>query len=273
MHVSYRALLPSGTKHSCSAAAIAVVLMAMPFAELLGDVVEAPAKPAKTGTITGRFVVRGKVPPPAFLPAGGAAPPGTVDDSWIVNSKDHSLANMMVLLVGKNIEPKKQPENVRTLVIRKSGLVPRVLCVQRGEALDVRNEDGVNRVLEFPENTAPGFVRLRAGETTRVIMGSRRHGPAVILDGHTRPWPRSVVLVTDHGFAAVSDAEGRFALSEIPVGKWNLRLAHERNMNLPKVWMNGTATELRGSLLPIEVHAGDNALGAIEIAIEDLKIE
>ncbi len=249
----------------------AFVLMWAPFHNLLAEVVEAPATPAKTGSVSGRFLVRGKVPPPFFLPASVGAPPATLDDSWIVNGKDQSLENMTVRLLGKGLEP-KVPGPSQTLVIRNDRLVPRTFCARGGEAIEVRNEDTVRRFLRFPPNSVPLSFALRSGESTRVIVGSGWREPELIAHGNNR-WLRSIVLVTDHGFAAVSDAEGRFKISDIPVGKWTLRLAHERNMNLTKVWVNGTETELKGSRLPIEVHAGDNSLGTIAIAVEDLRIE
>ena len=43
--------------------------------------------------------------------------------------------------------------------------------------------------------------------------------------GH--PWMTAHMLVTNHGFAAVTDAEGRFVIRGVPVGTYPIKMWHE----------------------------------------------
>jgi hypothetical protein len=47
------------------------------------------------------------------------------------------------------------------------------------------------------------------------------------VDCDLHSWMRSWVVVTEHPFYALSDADGRFRLDRLPPGRYKLRLWHE----------------------------------------------
>lgn len=74
------------------------------------------------------------------------------------------------------------------------------------------------------------------------------------------------MLVLPHPYMAVSDAQGRFEIKNIPAGKWAFQFWHEKAGYLDKVTVAGKPKSWRRGRVEIDVQAGTNDLGTIELA-------
>jgi hypothetical protein len=104
---------------------------------------------------------------------------------------------------------------------------PHVLGVQVGQPLLIRNDDPILHSIHTLPFANPPFS---FGQPTRGLE-ERRAFPKpevmvkVVCDVH--PWMRAWVGVLDHPYFAVTDADGAYALPELPAGLYTLEVWHE----------------------------------------------
>ncbi|MEZ6125260.1 MAG: hypothetical protein R3C49_19095 [Planctomycetaceae bacterium] len=71
------------------------------------------------------------------------------------------------------------------------------------------------------------------------------------------PWMMAYWLVLDHPYAAATDAEGNFTISNLPVGEHEFRIWHERAGYIDRKFM-------------VNVKAGDNAPVTYKVKLDQL---
>ncbi len=144
----------------------------------------------------------------------------------IVVSPDLGLRWAFVY-VKEGARPTPSPE-VPVLLAQAGCLYrPHVLGVQVGQPLLIRNEDPLLHnihVLPFA-NPAFNFGQPTAGLEQRRTFKSPEVMIKVVCDVH--PWMRAWVGVLDHPYFAVTDAEGAYALPELPAGLYTVEAWHE----------------------------------------------
>jgi hypothetical protein len=106
--------------------------------------------------------------------------------------------------------------------------VPRVLGVQVGQQLSIRNSDPVlhnvraESVVNEPFDV--GTPRQNADVTktfaTREVM--------VPVKCNVHPWMNAYIGALEHPFFAVTDASGRFSIPALPPGTYTIEVWHER---------------------------------------------
>ncbi len=193
---------------------------------------EAVATPLTRGSVRGRVTVVGSVPeneplrmaadPMCKSASGGQR---VLDDAVVV-APDGGLANVFVEIEGDFPDT---PMPAEAVSVDQRGCIyrPRVVGVRVGQALVVRNSDNglhnvhgastdrdsfnVSQPLSGMTNTFhprdPGILRLKC-------------------DVHT--WMVAFVGVVKHPYFAVTNADGAFALRDVPTGTYTLRAWHER---------------------------------------------
>lgn len=104
--------------------------------------------------------------------------------------------------------------------------VPHVVLVAAGAELEIRNSDGIlHNVRTASVRNAP---LNRAQPKARRTMMQRFGEPERIeLRCDVHPWMRGWVVVEDHPYVAVTDAQGRFAIGDVPPGTYDLHVWHE----------------------------------------------
>jgi hypothetical protein len=107
--------------------------------------------------------------------------------------------------------------------------VPHVLAAHTGQWLVVANEDPVQH---FPAGTS---LTTRSALFDHSLAPSRQVREELTKPGifkvactgqHT--WMDGYVVVTEHPYVAVSDASGRYELTDVPPGRYVLKIWHER---------------------------------------------
>lgn len=195
---------------------------ALALASLAAAAAAAPAQ------LAGRVTVSGPVPKLAPRPVNAdAAVCGRTDrpSPSLVLSKDKGLANAVVWLEGaRGLAPPKGPFRLDQ---KNCLFAPYVQIVSKGAPVVFGNSDAVlhnvhaatggsalifNKAIPikgqtFTETfTEPGIVRVKC-------------------DIHT--WMTAWLFVADTAYAAVTDAEGRYAFPGVPPGPYRLKAWHE----------------------------------------------
>lgn len=121
--------------------------------------------------------------------------------------------------------------------------VPRVLAVRAGQSVRFMNSDTANHNVR-----ASSMQRANTFNVYTGINGSYRHQFAADPQQHPipvgcdiHPWMRGWIYVFEHPFFAVTDAQGRFRISSVPPGKYevalrqpDIRFAAEREVTVPR---------------------------------------
>jgi hypothetical protein len=110
-------------------------------------------------------------------------------------------------------------------------LVPRVQAGVVGSAINVLGHDDFRQHLRF---VAGGEREPRAtvllGRDEQVIPTERPFaapGLVVVRDAD-HPWPTAFVAVFDHPYFAVTAPNGTFTIDRVPVGRYRMKVWHER---------------------------------------------
>ncbi len=135
------------------------------------------------------------------------------------------VADAVVALAGVDEGAALAPE-AATLATQRCQYAPHVLATVVGAPLVFRNADGVmHNVHAYRDGeTVWDFALPELGATEQRIAdepGVLR----VVCDIHA--WMEGYVHVFDHPYFAVTDADGRFRISDVPPGQYVLRVWHE----------------------------------------------
>jgi len=182
------------------------------------------------GSITGEVKFIG--PPPKFAPVAvskdqdycGETLP---NETYLIDS-NNALKNAVVFLdVALPIAP-VDPQKLN--IIENSGCqyVPRVLAMQKGERLRVRNNDPKLHIPHSYLNERTVFM-LSLPFKNSILDATRkiRDTGMLKLVCDTHAWMLGFVHVFDHPYFAVTDDKGAFSLLNVPSGTYTLKVWHE----------------------------------------------
>lgn len=212
---------------------------------VLGGCSDAPPSPASAprssdgtagaGTITGRVTFEGALPPDEIIrldadPQCVAQAQGEVSrEGAVLIGDDRSVQNVFVY-VAQGLPPGDYPPPESAVVLdqQKCRYVPRVLGVQVGQALTIRNSDTLLHTVRADAATNPRFnvaTPLKGFEVTRTFPAAEVMVP-IECDMH--PWMHAYVGVLEHPFFSVTDQAGNFSVKGLPAGTFTLVAWHER---------------------------------------------
>jgi hypothetical protein len=187
---------------------------------------------ATTGSVAGAVRVAGSLPADTTVrPTMDLRVCGTsFVDRTIVRSGE-GLGNVVVWLVdaraGKQLPSRRRFEldNVRCR------LEPRVQAVVAGGTLNVRSSDPLlHRTRAERFGTGELLGRWEHNDFGEVVPDDRvlREPGLIELRSDVHPWTRAFIAVFDHPYFAVTPANGRFSLTDVPPGSYTLAAWHER---------------------------------------------
>ncbi len=182
------------------------------------------------GSIEGVVLLQGSaLPEPTLVPVGTdpqhCGKERSLED-YVVDSASRGIRHVIVHLDGAGLERRPAAPSERLLLENKDcRFEPHAAVLTAGSTLAMANNDPVLHTVHAyfaasfnvalvpggpPEErrlTRPGLVQLRCDS----------HG-----------WMNAFIRVDAHPFHAVTDARGRFAIPEIPPGRYTLKAWHER---------------------------------------------
>jgi len=190
-----------------------------------------PGKVERPARLSGRVRWAGRAGKPARLKLTGSCAYCLKHELFaedLVQSPSGGLRHVAVFLEGVQ-RGRELTAEVPVLAEHRCTFVPHVLTVTAGAKVLLHNQDPVLNTFHAVE-VQGGRTLFNEGLPNRdqkLYRRIRREGLIKVLcDVH--PWEVAYVVAFDHPYHTVSDAEGRFALEQIPAGRYSLGLWHEK---------------------------------------------
>ncbi len=197
---------------------------------------------SKWGSITGHFVLDGKLPE-AKSPKVDAR---RIRDSevcaaglgkrldLVVDKKSKGIANIFVYIHRPKVvhpQHQKPPKNPAVLSIKSCHYFPHCQVVRTGQPVLLKNSDPIaHNAHNFAiKNQSWGILNPpnnRDGIPVGPLPLAERLPFLIRCDLH--PWMKAYFLVIDHPYAVVTDSKGKFTIEHLPEGEHSFRVWHER---------------------------------------------
>jgi hypothetical protein len=185
---------------------------------------------AQTGSITGVVTATAKGLAPVRVTIDQKVCGNELPDQAIVLDPQGHLAFAVVTLAGV----KSKTGAAETVVTNeKCAFGPRVQVARPNANVRTTSKDPILHTTNA--STENGRTLFNVALPIPGINIVKPVGPAgvVRLSCNTHPWMRGWVVVTDD-MAAVTSADGRFTLSDVPPGTYELRVWHEALKGAPQ---------------------------------------
>lgn len=181
------------------------------------------------GTITGRVVLTGPAPQLAGFAINKNAEVcdpgghGTRPTNRLLVSADGGMANAVVYLEGVT-SGKPMPKREATLGQVGCRYEPHVQVVPRKTKLTISSQDAV---LHNVHMFGAANYNLPFSGPEPITKSMRKAGIVRIQCDAGHSWMNGYVHVVNHPYYAVTDADGRFSLTDVPPGTYTIKMWHE----------------------------------------------
>jgi len=199
---------------------------------LLGVAVGMAAAPgsqaAERGTLAG--VVRLDGPAPTRSPlqvyknADICGP--TVPDDRLVVGRDGGLRFAVVTIEGVQNGDKPERDVAHALDNRRCRFQPHVQVAEVGQWLELSNSDPILHNADARLG-AETIFNLALPPDRRVRRPLARSGRIAITCDVRHTWMNAFVIVTDHPYHTVTDADGAYEIRDVPTGRYTVSVWHE----------------------------------------------
>lgn len=161
-------------------------------------------------------------------PACQALHKAAVLDEQVLVSKTGGLANVFVY-VKEGLESKAFAPAQQTVLLEQRGcqFIPRVIALQAGQTLAVRNSDPVSHNVHPKATNNRDWNQQQAPQAPDLERRFAHPEVMIPVKCDVHAWMRSYIGVLDHPFFAVTDTNGNFAIDGLPPGQYNLAAWHE----------------------------------------------
>ncbi|MHB9076108.1 MAG: cupredoxin domain-containing protein [Pirellulaceae bacterium] len=192
------------------------------------------------------------------------------DESLVVNPETRGVRDVIVMLslaTGETTEiHDSYQEAAAGEVVLKNlhcRFEPHVTCLRTTQQLVIRNLDpiGNNVKMDMRKNLSIN-ITVPFGTTHEQRFPLVEAMPARISCS-IHPWELAWLVVKDHPYMAVTDADGRFEIKYVPAGKRKFMFWQEAAGYLQKVTVHGEPQAWRRGTPELDLKPGDNDLGEI----------
>jgi hypothetical protein len=149
------------------------------------------------------------------------------NESYLVDAKG-GLKNVVVFLEAGQPAIPADPQKLNVIENTGCRYAPRVLAMQKGERLRVKNNDPKLHIPHSYLNEKTVFM-LSLPFKNSILDATQKIRDAGILKlvCDTHAWMLGFVHVFDHPFFAVTDEKGAFSIPNISAGTYTLKAWHE----------------------------------------------
>jgi len=196
---------------------------------ILGTLACAQVAAAQTGSVTGTITTAAKGVAPVRVTIDQKVCGNELPDEAIVVDAQGHLANAVMILTGV----KRATAGETVVMNEKCRFGPRVQLARPNANVRTTSKDPILHTTQA--QTENGRTIFNVALPVPGINISKPIGAAgtVRLNCNTHPWMRGWVIVTDDA-AAISGADGKFTLDNIPPGTYELRVWHEALKGAPQ---------------------------------------
>ncbi len=196
---------------------------------ILGTVACATLAQAQTGSVTGTITTTAKGLAPVRVTIDQKVCGGELPDRSVVVDAQGRLANAVVVLTGlKRMAP---AESIVTN--DKCSFAPRVQIVRPNGTVKTTSKDPILHTTNAQSENGRTLFNVALPITGLTISKPIGAAGTVRLMCNTHPWMRGWMVVTDDA-AAISGADGRFSIDNVPPGTYQLRIWHESLKSAPR---------------------------------------
>lgn len=270
-------------KASSAAAAGAVLVSGKAAQARAGDISVAPLLIAAGdsfdgGDLKGRFVYDGNPPvrKPVVITADQAfcGKQNILEENLVVNPANRGVANVIVwLYLARGDAPpaihSSYAETEKAEVhmdCHGCRFDPHARVLRITQTLLIRNLNpiGDSAKIDTLSNPPINIVIPIEGQWRQSYASAERMPARVSCSLH--PWESGWLLVKEHPYMAVSNADGSFAIKNLPAGKWTFQFWHEQSGYLTEVKFQGKPTAWKRGRVEFEIKPGENDLGDVLLA-------
>lgn len=200
-----------------------------------------------------------------------------VSEDLVVHAQNKGIQNVVVYLELKASQklPAPHPDDAKaaTEKIRIDNqfcrFEPHIAVVRTGRPVILGNEDPIaHSVLANLVFNAPFNVSIQ-GEGSLEYTFERPERRPCDLTCPIHSWIKGFVVVKDHPYVGVSNKDGLLEIKNIPTGKWTFQFWHERPGYVKRLALKNQTIEDRKGLYELEILAGKNDLGTINMSAVD----
>lgn len=236
------------------------------------------APPAETpiaegwGDLTGRFVYQGAPFEPMKVTVTKdvevCSKHNPVDETLLVAS-DGGLANVVLFVRDKNIKisPEYEAEEGKEVAIDNlhCRFDPHVVVLWTKQKLVIKNSDPIGHNTKadfFTNNSFNVLLQPEKSVESPAPIDKEERVPAKI-GCNIHPWMGGYLVVRDNPYATVTAADGTFTIKNLPSGKHEFQLWHEKVGNLTEIEVQGQP--VKKGRVTLTIQPGANDLGAIPV--------
>ena len=187
-------------------------------------------KSGQVGTISGRALFKGEPPPPKELRVtlNKKTCGHTYQSESLLISEKGGIQNVVVSLLripkGLAIETSDKPIQMDQ---QKCVFIPHVLLVPAGAEFEVLNSDPLlhNFHTIGKHNKEINIIQTKTKRRRLPLTYPEPDTIEVICDVHS--WMKAWIIVTEHPYYTLTDADGQFRLENVPEGSYRIKAWHE----------------------------------------------
>jgi plastocyanin len=194
-----------------------------------------PGVAAAASSITGVVTFNGTAP--KLNPLSMDADPGCakkhttpVPSEMLVLGSGNTMANIMVW-VSKGVPAgKTYPAPSTPVVLDQNGCQykPHVMGIMVGQTYKILNSDGILHNLHALPKVNTGFNKPMVATMKETTASFGKPEPIFPIKCDVHPWMQAYIGVYNHPFFAVTGTDGKFTISGLDPGTYELTAWHER---------------------------------------------
>ena len=190
----------------------------------------ASAVTGDAGTITGdvRFVDSPPSVPPVTVTKDQDYCGATLPNETYLIGPNGGLKNVVVSVEAAQATIPPDPQKLNMIENTGCRYAPRVLAVQKGERLRIKNNDPKLHIPHSYLNEKTVFMLSLPFKNTILEATQKIRDEGILkLVCDTHAWMLGFIHVFDHPFFSVSDERGVFSIPKLPAGAYTLKAWHE----------------------------------------------
>jgi len=188
--------------------------------------VTAPSAAPSKGTITGKVVFKGSQRPGKLSVGKDREVCGDdKPDSSLLIGGDGGLKNAVVQIAGLREGVTLSKDAVIDQV--KCEYLPHVSVVPAGATVTFKNSDGILHNIHTVSQINSPFNRAQP-KFLKEVKETFNKPEVIALRCDVHGWMSGWVIVTDNVYFAVTSSDGAFKMTDVPAGKHNLEIWHEK---------------------------------------------